>query len=84
MRFDNKTREGRMIHRVLRSGSLALGLWALSLTPAHGADLDDRIKSVEQELATLKEQQVELKKEATAAADALPTFSYRQGNGLMI
>jgi hypothetical protein len=84
MRFDNKTREGRMIHRVLRSGSLALGLWALSLTPAHGADLDDRIKSVEQELATLKEQQVELKKEATAAADALPTFSYRPGNGLMI
>jgi len=47
-----------MIHKVLRSGSLALGLWVLFLTPAHSEDLDGRIKSIEQELATLKEQQV--------------------------
>jgi hypothetical protein len=64
--------------------SLALGIWALPLAPARGGDLDERIKSVEQELATLKEQQVELKKEATEAAVALPTFSYRPGNGMMI
>src|SRR5580765_964297 len=46
--------------------------------------VDDKIKSLEQELSQLKDQQVEMKKEATAAAAALPTFSYRPGNGLNI
>ncbi len=47
-------------------------------------NVDDRIKAIEQELSQLKEQQLELKKETTAAAQAMPTFDYRPGNGLSI
>ncbi len=61
---------------------LAIGLG--SAAPVHGEDLDGRIQAMEAELEALKEQQVEMKKEATAAAAALPTFTYRPGNGLMI
>jgi len=46
--------------------------------------VDEKIKTLEQELSQLKDQQVELKKEATAAAAALPSFEYRPGNGLNI
>jgi hypothetical protein len=52
--------------------------------PASAQSVDDRIKSLEQELTQLKEQQIDMKKEATAAAAAMPTFSYRPGNGVMI
>src|SRR5215471_13691043 len=51
---------------------------------ARAQSVDDKIKSLEQELSQLKEQQVELKKEATVAAAALPTFEYRPGNGLSV
>ena len=63
---------------------LTIGICLFSEGPTHAEDLDNRIKALEQELTTLKEQQVELKKEATAAAAALPTFEYRPGNGLDI
>ncbi|MGE5854273.1 MAG: hypothetical protein ACM35E_14145, partial [Deltaproteobacteria bacterium] len=56
----------------------------LAAGSARAQSVDDKIKSLEQELSQLKEQQVELKKEATAAAAALPTFEYRPGNGLNI
>jgi len=52
--------------------------------PASAQSVDDKIKSLEQELTQLKDQQIEMKKEATAAAAAMPTFSYRPGNGVMI
>jgi hypothetical protein len=52
--------------------------------PAFAQSIDDKIKSLEQELIQLKEQQIEMKKEATAAAEAMPSFSYRPGNGLNI
>jgi hypothetical protein len=52
--------------------------------PAVAQSVDDKIKALEQELTALKSQQMELKKEATAAAAALPTFSYRPGNGVNI
>ena len=39
---------------------------------------------MEQELSQLKEQQISMKKEAVAAEAALPSFSYRPGNGLFI
>ena len=52
--------------------------------PASAQSLDDKIRVMEQELTQLKEQQIELKKEATAAAAALPNFSYRPGGGLNI
>ncbi|HWH77458.1 MAG TPA: hypothetical protein VNT76_08805, partial [Candidatus Binatus sp.] len=71
----------RMVYMAM--GILVAGLWA-----PHGGygqtDMDGRIQALEQELSQLKEQQVELKKEATAAAAAMPSFSYRPGNGLNI
>ena len=80
--------------RVVVIVSFVLGIFASVTGSAQGEDLDGRIRSLEQEvarissldeeLALLKERQAELKKEATAAADSLPTFSYRPGNGVMI
>ena len=64
--------------------TVALGFCWLSQSPARAEDLDGRIRAMEDELSKLKEQQVEMKKEATAAAVALPTFEYRPGNGLNI
>jgi len=52
--------------------------------PVWAQGVDDKIKALEQELSSLKSQQIELKKEATAAAAALPSFSYRPGNGVDI
>src|ERR1700752_5232863 len=52
--------------------------------PPFAQSVDDKIKSLEQELSQLKDQQIEMKKEATAAAAALPSFEYRPGNGLNI
>jgi hypothetical protein len=68
------------------------GFWALSLLAAfllapvsvRGQSIDEKIKTLEQELIQLKEQQIEMKKEATTAAEAMPSFSYRPGNGLLI
>src|SRR5262245_4029793 len=67
-------------------GALGLLLTAMLLAavPAGAQNVDEKIKALEQELTSLKSQQMELKKEATAAAAALPTFSYRPGNGLNI
>ena len=67
-------------------GALGLMLTALLLAavPAWAQSVDDKIKALEQELGQLKSQQMELKKEATAAAAALPSFSYRPGNGVDI
>ncbi len=68
-------------------------LWALAVLSifllagggaARAQSVDEKIKSLEQELSQLKDQQIEMKKEATAAAAALPTFEYRPGNGLNI
>lgn len=46
--------------------------------------VDEKIKALEQELATLKTEQISLKKQATAAEPALPTFSYRPGGGVSV
>jgi len=75
-----------------------LGLFALLLTvsiaSAQSEDIDKQIKALENEVAKieplkdqiekLREQQIELKKEATAAAAEMPTFQYRPGRGLTI
>ncbi len=61
-----------------------LTVFLLAAGTVRAQSVDDKIKSLEQELSQLKDQQVEMKKEATAAAAALPTFSYRPGNGLNI
>ena len=69
-------------------GFTALGFMLTAMlfaaVPAGAQSVDDKIKALEQELGQLKSQQIELKKEATAAAAALPSFSYRPGNGLDI
>ena len=61
-----------------------LTAFLMAAVPAWAQSVDDKIKALEQELSSLKSQQVELKKEATAAAAALPTFTYRPGNGVNI
>ena len=66
-------------------GALGLMLMALLTAGAPAAkaqNVDDKIKALEEELSSLKSQQMELKKEATAQAAALPSFSYRPGNGV--
>lgn len=50
------------------------------MAPVFAQDFGERIKTIEQELEQLKAQQIELKKEAKAAA-ALPLFNYRPGIG---
>ena len=61
-----------------------LAAFLLAAGTARAQSVDDKINSLEQELSQLKAQQIELKKDATAAAAALPTFEYRPGNGLNI
>jgi hypothetical protein len=56
----------------------------LAAGTASAQNVDDKIKALENELTQLKEQQIEMKKEATAAAAAMPSFSYRPGNGMTI
>ena len=51
-------------------GFLLAGVVVLA-APAFAQSVDDKIKSLEQELSQLKDQQVEMKKEATAAAAAV-------------
>jgi hypothetical protein len=63
---------------------VTLAAFLLAAVTVRAQSIDDRIKSLEQELIQLKEQQIEMKKEATAAAEAMPSFSYRPGNGLNI
>ena len=61
-----------------------LAVFLLAAGTVQAQSVNDKISTLEQELQQLKESQIELKKEATAAAAAMPSFSYRPGNGLMI
>jgi hypothetical protein len=73
----------------------ALGLMLVGFVfmagPARSDDVDQRIQMLEEELtklkseqAQVKSEQIEMRKEATAAAAALPNFSYRPGNGMLV
>ena len=64
----------------LAAMSFLLTVFFLAVVSAGAQIVDERIKVVEQELSLLKEEQTELKK----AAAAMPTLSYRPGNGLRI
>jgi hypothetical protein len=77
-----EAKAGNMKKRFWLLGMLAAFLLAAETVQAQS--IDDKIKTLEQELMQLKEQQIEMKKEATAAAEAMPSFSYRPGNGLNI
>lgn len=50
--------------------------------PVWADSVDERIEALKAKIAALKAQQMEFKKEATAAAAALPTFTYRPGSGV--
>ncbi len=58
--------------------------FALVAVLAQAQNLDDKIGALEQELSQLKSEQLELKKQATEAAAALPTFKYDPGSGVRI
>jgi len=81
-----KEKEEKMNNRFLgfAAGCFILAACLLAAAPARAQSVDQRIQALEQELSQLKEQQIELKKEATEAAAALPTFSYRPGDGMTI
>ena len=68
----------------IAASGVMLTAFLLAAVPARAQTVDDKIKSLESELSQLKEQQISLKKEAVAAEAALPSFSYRPGNGLNI
>ncbi len=74
--------------RKLASAFMLAGMIGVGFTLPDGSfgetEVDSRIDAIQQELSQLKEQQIELKKEATAAAAAMPSFSYRPGNGMLI
>jgi hypothetical protein len=63
----------------------ALMLLLIVAPTARGQEkVDEEIQALKDKLATLENRQIEMKKEATAAAAAMPSFSYRPGNGFMI
>ena len=91
----NKTdkEEVKTMNRLLGLKILGVMLTAflLAAVPARADDVDEQIKALKDEVARLentqaqmKAEQMEMKREATEAATALPTFSYRPGNGLFI
>jgi hypothetical protein len=75
-----------MHKKFLAFGALFFALPALFFASAAMAQssIDEEIKTLRDKLSQLEKQQLELKKEATEAAAAMPTFSYRPGNGLNI
>ena len=76
-----------MKNRLLGFAALGFVLIAfvLALAPVvRAGGVDDKIQALENELGRLKSEQMELKKEATEAAAALPSFSYRPGAGVTV
>src|SRR5437773_11922388 len=82
-----------MKNKFLISGALGFLLTVLLAVavPVRADDMDQRIRSLKDELAQLKSEQtqvkaeqIELRKQATAAEAALPSFSYRPGSGMLI
>jgi hypothetical protein len=77
-------------YHFIRSSILIIFLFGTPGMVSAG-EVDDRIRALEEiqrvnarELEKLKSEQMELKREATAAAADLPTYTYRPGNGLNI
>jgi hypothetical protein len=70
--------------RVFSAMGFMLTVFLVAAVPVWAQDVDDRIKALEKELTQLKDQQIELKKDATAAAAAAPDFAYRPGAGMSI
>jgi hypothetical protein len=82
-----------MKHKLLGLAAcgLALAAFILAVVPARAQTVDEKIQALEAQLNSLKAEQaktqteqLELRKEATAAAAALPNFTYRPGDGVWI
>ena len=80
-----------MIKKLLSFTTLSLLLVGFLAAASWAGNVDEKIKAMEEELARLKadqtranQEQIELKREATAAVAALPTFTYRPGRGVTI
>jgi hypothetical protein len=83
----------KKLNRFLTTSFIMFAVWVLAAIPGWEY-IEAQIKALEAEVAKieplrdqierLKHQQLELKKEATTAADALPSFSYRPGRGMTI
>jgi hypothetical protein len=72
-------------------GFLLSAFVVMAAVPARADSVDDKISALEQELNRLKAEQaqaraeqIELKREATVAAAAVPIFGYRPGRGFTI
>jgi hypothetical protein len=82
--------------RILLAICFAISASLLAVLPAfaQNADIESQIKALEAEvqkieplkdqIERLRSQQLEMKKEATAAAAEMPSFQYRPGRGLTI
>jgi uncharacterized small protein (DUF1192 family) len=66
------------------SALVLLGVLALAGSPVQASSVDQRIETLEHELARLKQEQSEVKAQAVAAEKKMPLFIYRPGNGLTI
>jgi hypothetical protein len=74
-----------MKFRNLRKGVLLFAAVALMpAAPAFSDEIAERLKLLKNEVAALEARQLEMEKEATAAALEMPTFTYRPSNGMMI
>src|ERR1041384_7425753 len=94
---DHKTKRGVCMAKGKLFTAMSFGLVAslAAVWPVQAqSDIEDQIKALEQEvqkieplkdqIERLRYQQLEMKKEATAAATEMPTFSYRPGRGMTI
>lgn len=71
--------------RLFMALSFSLGAFLVSVWPvAAQGDVEEQIKALEEQVQQLRAQQLEMKKEATAAAQRMPTFNYRKGSGMTI
>jgi hypothetical protein len=75
--------------RVIATGGILF--LCLAMSHALADEIQDKIRALEaqqranaEELERLKGEQIEMRKEATAAAAKLPDFSYRPGSGMLI
>jgi hypothetical protein len=78
-------------HRRAAIAIAGIFLLCFATSPALADEIEERIRKLEaeqqanaEELARLKGQQLELKKQATEAAADLPTFTYRPRRGILI
>lgn len=61
-----------------------MGVFMVGTAPLWAGSREDRIKAIEEKLAQLRRDSIEVREEALAAKAKLPKFRYRPGSGLAI